>query len=69
MSDYTVFCRQANNEGTTWIGYVEAPSAKKAMKKGLKACSKDWGGYPKNDIHVLGVAIGNVHIIEWKDIE
>lgn len=64
---FTVWCRQANDTGTTWIQSVEARDAEHAAKVGLRQCSLDWG-MPEEPISVIGVAEGNVKIVEWNDL-
>ena len=70
---FTVFCREANNEGTTWIGTVEARDVDQAIKLGTVECAVDWGSGGQNwsldDIAVIGVAEGSVNILAWDDIE
>lgn len=67
MNTYTVFCQNANGTGTIWISPVQARDVRHAKAVGRKQCAKDWG-WPSN-IHVLGVAEGNVRIAFWKDID
>jgi hypothetical protein len=73
LPTFTVFCREANNEGTTWIGTVEARDAEHASELGAEQCSVEWGSGGQNwsldDIAVIGVAEGSVNILKWDDIE
>ena len=73
LSTFTVFCREANNIGTTWIGTVEALDAEHASELGAEQCSVEWGSGGQNwsldDIAVIGVAEGSVNILKWDDIE
>lgn len=66
MNSYTVFCRQEDGQGTTWISDVEANSLEEAKIEGLAQCSADWD-WDVADIVVLGVAEGVVNILEWED--
>lgn len=78
MPKFTVFCRQSNNVGTTYITTVEIEDndAAKAGEAGLEECLTDWnpgGGepdiYTSDNVSVLGVAEGDVKILMWDDIE
>ena len=69
---FTVFCRQASNEGTTHIDTVEAEDIASAILAGRQQCLHDWniGTEPLftlDDIHCLGIAAGNVVILHWED--
>lgn len=66
---YTAFCQEATGEGTIWIDKVEADSLDEAITAARAACLSDWGRqlYPE-DIHVLGIAEGNVTVLYWSDI-
>lgn len=68
MNIYTVFCRDSNGTGTTWISTVEAETVEEAKEQGMFNCSWDWGYETTEGISVIGVAEGNVNIIEWEDI-
>ena len=68
MNQYTVFCRQSNNQGTTWIGSVQAYSMDDAAWMGRETCQRDWDyAYDMDQIAVIGVAEGDVKIIYWED--
>lgn len=71
LADFTVFCRQANNQGTTWIDTVKAHHLEEAMHAGKIKCADDWGydSWQLNDIVVVGVAEGDVRILMWDDLE
>lgn len=68
---FTVFCRQASNEGTTHIDTVEAKDVLSAMLVGRQQCLRDWNSgtplFTLDDIHCLGIAAGNVTILHWED--
>jgi hypothetical protein len=63
---YTAFCIQANREGTIWIDTVEAVSLVDAEQKAVEKCAAAWE-YPVEDVHCLGIAAGNVEILDWND--
>lgn len=69
MDNYTVFCKDVDGTGTTWIDYVEATSVEDAMVKGRAKCRQDWGEecYELEDIQVVGVAEGIITILHWYD--
>lgn len=70
---FTVFCRESNNEGTTWIGAVQARDTEEAGDIALEACAAEWSSdgptWSPDDIIVLGVAEGDVKILEWNEPE
>jgi hypothetical protein len=70
---FTVFCRESNNEGTTWVGAVQARDIEEAGDIALEACAAEWSSdgptWSPDDIIVLGVAEGDVKILEWNDPE
>lgn len=66
MEKFTIFVVQNDMSGTTWIGCVEAADIGDAKSAGLHQCSIDWGCGIEN-ICVLGVAAGDVEILEWED--
>ena len=67
MSSYTGFCQQSNALGTIWIHYFDAKDLDDAIKVAQKLCAEDWD-CEEEDVHVLGIARGNVDIIYWEDI-
>jgi hypothetical protein len=71
LPTFTVFCRQCNNEGTTWIDTVQAKDMHAAMHAGKIKCANDWGydSWQVNDIAVIGVAQGDIQILMWDDLE
>jgi hypothetical protein len=66
MKKFTIFCRSASGQGTTWIGLVIAKTLAGAKRSGLAECAADWK-WDKKDIVVIGVAEGNVNILFWDD--
>ena len=71
IKTYTVFCQALDGTPTIWIDFVTAYTVEGAIKAGREACHKAWGGDDEDieGIHVLGVALGNVNILFWKDLE
>jgi hypothetical protein len=67
MKKYTVFIRQLNNEGTTFISSYETPGVPEAIDLARADCAECWEADEK-DLHVLGVAAGDVEILEWDDL-
>jgi hypothetical protein len=77
MRTFTVFLQDYNHTGTTYITAVRAKNLTSATSKAKQLCRDDWGlpGSPEphsnattNDLHVLGVAEGDVKILEWNDL-
>jgi hypothetical protein len=68
LKRFTAFCQQANGRGTIWIDGVEAKSMSQAIKIARSNCAFDWGYDPK-DVHVLGIASGDITIEFWEDID
>lgn len=66
---FTVFLRQANNEGTTHISYHPGDRSE-AERRARAECANDWGfdQHEAAELHVLGVAAGDVTIVEWDDL-
>lgn len=68
MKSYTVFIREDETPSTTFITAVEAPDREVAANLALAECLEAWGeGYTLADLHVLGIAAGDVEILEWDD--
>jgi len=63
---FTIFCRESNGTGTTWVQAVQAKDLDAARAKGRTACAADWE-YDEDDIAVVGVAKGSVTILDWDD--
>lgn len=68
MNTYTVFCRESNGTGTTWISAVEAESLDEAKAQGHFNCCWDWGVEDDSSVTVIGVAEGDINILFWEDI-
>lgn len=67
LTPYTVFCRQSDNIGTTYIGVVEAFDLASASQAAIKQCSDEWMGYDPEKIVCTGVIEGNVNVLHWDD--
>lgn len=68
MNTYTVFCQDADGTGTIWISSIEADDVEHAKTVGRNQCAEEWGREDPHEVHVLGVAEGNVRIAFWEDI-
>ena len=68
MKTFTVFCQQADGIGTIWIQAVDAADLDEAKKVGRDACAIDWC-CGVDEVCVLGVAEGDVHILYWIENE
>lgn len=67
MKNFTAFCQDSSGQGTIWISTVLALTVASATRKARIACAKDWGT-SFTYIHVLGIAEGDVKILEWNDL-
>lgn len=65
---YTAFCQDTSGRGTIWIDKVEASTVEDAKNLAREACADDWGYEDASQIHVLGIARGNVEIADWEDL-
>lgn len=66
---FTVFIRQSNNQGTTYITSSDATNIEDAKTDALAQCMEDWDVEDEDHIVVIGVAEGDVKILEWDDLE
>lgn len=67
MKTFTVFCTDKAGTETIWISSVEANDTDQAAKIGKSQCAEDWQ-QDENTVHVLGIAKGDVEILEWNDL-
>lgn len=67
LRTYTAFCQQTNGQGTTWISTVRATDGAEAIDVARAQCAEEWG-YAVEDVHVLGIAAGDVDILLWDDL-
>lgn len=68
MNTYTAFCQAATGHGTIWIGSLDAADCEMAGNQSLCQCAEDWS-MDADQIHLLGIAAGDVEILLWQDIE
>lgn len=68
MPKFTVFCTDLNRTcySTVWISSVEAEDQQSAALLGRKGCADDWGTR-EGKVCVLGVAEGDIKILDWGD--
>jgi hypothetical protein len=66
MNTFTVFVRESDNTGTTYITCVDAESIDAAKSAALAECAEAWD-YELYSLRVTGVAEGDVNILEWDD--
>lgn len=67
MNTYTAFCQAVTGKGTIWICAIKAEDVDKASTLAQLTCSVDWSCEPEN-VHVLGIAAGDVDILLWNDL-
>lgn len=67
MATFTAFCQQANGRGTIWIQAVEAETLEDAIPTAINDCAEAWG-YDPQAVHCLGIAVGDVEILHWQDL-
>ena len=72
MKTYTGFCRESGDmdEITIWIQSFEVPNdwgLGSVVTRAQVLCAEAWD-YEIDDIHVLGIAEGNVKILHWEDL-
>ena len=64
---YTVFTVSASGDHpTTHITSHTATDIEQAKRLAIKETADDWD-CKKSDVHVLGVAAGDIEILEWTD--
>lgn len=64
--DYTVFCRDASHSGTTYITCIKQRTLSEAKADAITECAENWM-QDEASIVVVGLALGDVTIIEWDD--
>lgn len=62
-----VFVREGDNSGTTFISSATAATQEDAVSAVVEECRECWDGY-LGELHVLGVAAGDVEILDWDDL-
>lgn len=63
---FTVFCTEVDGRSTVWIGSVEAESSSHAAAAARAECADSWGT-DESEVRVMGVARGEVDVVEWDD--
>lgn len=67
---WTVFIRDEDNTGTTYITCVAATDLDAAKGLASAQCRDDWGYEEDAPLHILGVIEGDIGaVIEWDDCE
>jgi hypothetical protein len=71
---FTIWICEANGTGSHYVTLIEAEDIETAKAEALAECSREWShgtseepSYPVEDLHVLGVAEGDVTLLEWAD--
>ena len=65
---FTVWICDETGKGTTHISSHAAADTKTATYLALLDCAAAWGHDDTDTLHVLGIAKGDVTIIEWNDL-
>jgi hypothetical protein len=66
---FTVFIKDLVSDGTTWIGHIDTTDVEKAKSEAMRQCAADWDrGEDFDNIDILGVAEGDIRILEWNDL-
>ena len=76
LAGFTVLIREEGNTGSTHIDHYAVATVEEAIKLARTQCVRDWGLADSEEeeweceqrLHVLGVAAGNVTIVEWDDL-
>lgn len=63
---FTVWVTDANEHGTHFVQAFQAVDIETAKAEAIAECADCWG-YDPADLHILGVADGNVHLLEWDE--
>jgi hypothetical protein len=68
MHKFTVFCRQTNDSGTTFITTVEVPEndATLAGVAGRADAGRTWE-MRETEIKVIGIIVGDVEVSNWEE--
>jgi hypothetical protein len=67
MAKYTVWICESNGSGTTHVSSHSAMDPEQAKRRAIAETMADWD-YPEIEVHVLGVAKGDIELIEWNDL-
>lgn len=68
---WTVFIRDMDSDNpTTYITSVQAATVDEARALASAECSEDWDHTEDDELHILGVAKGEIgQIVEWEDYD
>ena len=65
---FTCWVMETNRTGTAYVSSFQCADIETAKEQALLECALNWGrGDDVDDLFVLGVAAGNVDILEWDD--
>lgn len=65
---FTAWCQEKSGEGTIWVGSFEAEDLEAAKAGAIERCAEDWHPFEAENIHLLGIAAGDVEILHWQDV-
>lgn len=65
---FTIFLREDDGTGTTHVTHQETATVEEAITAAKAECCEAWGYDPDAPLHVLGVAAGDVTIVDWDDL-
>lgn len=66
MKTWTIWVKQSNGEGTTHVSAHRAATLAEATAAAIEETATDWQA-DIEDLEVLGIAEGDVEIVEWND--
>jgi len=66
---WTVWLTDVGGAGTTYVTAARAESMADAVEVAMTECRSEWNQEDDYPLHVLGVARGDVEIVEWNDHE
>lgn len=68
MPKFTVWVQEADHTGTIHISVHEAGTKDEAAIDAVNETLQDWGdSFTPDDVIVVGIAAGDVEILEWND--
>ena len=69
LKKYVVWVTHADGRGTAHVSSHRARSPENAARQALSETHYDWNLWPRSDLRVLGIAEGEVNLIEWNDLD
>ena len=69
LKTYVVWVIRGNGRGTAHVSSHRASSPEGAAKQALWETHYDWDLWPRSDLRVLGIAEGDVKLVEWNDLD